>query len=81
MDSMPFGNFLEIEGQENDIKRYVLRLGLQWNSRILLNYLEIFDLLRKDLNLGFRDVTFDNFKNIDVRFANYLSLVEASRNR
>ena len=81
LDSMPFGNFLEIEGQENDIKRYVLQLGLQWSSRILLNYLEIFDLLRKDMNLGFRDVTFDNFENIEVRFVDYLSLVEANRNR
>lgn len=79
MDNMPFGNFLEIEGQEDDIKRYVLLLGLQWKSRILLNYLEIFDLIRTDMNLNFRDVTFDNFKNIEVRFADYLNLVKANR--
>ena len=77
MDCMPFGNFLEIEGQEEDIKRYVSLLGLPWSSRILLNYLEIFDILRKDLNLDFRDVTFNNFKNIDVSIADYLNIMKA----
>ncbi len=77
MDCMPFGNFLEIEGQEGDIKRYASLLGLQWSSRILLNYLEIFDILRKVLNLNFRNVTFNNFKNIEVNIADYLNIMKA----
>ena len=79
MDSMPFGNFLEIEGQEDDIRKYALHLGLEWDNRILLNYLEIFDLIRTDMNLDFTDVTFDSFKNIKVRFVDYLNLVKATR--
>ena len=76
LDCMPFGNFLEIEGQEEDIKNYVSRLGLQWSKRILLNYLEIFDILKNNKKLDFVDVTFDNFKNIEVGINDYLNLIE-----
>ena len=55
----------------------VFRLGLQWDKRILLNYLEIFDILKKKLNLDFSDVTFDNFKNTRLDPTAYLSLMEA----
>ena len=77
LDCMPFGNFLEIEGQEEDIKNYVSRIGLQWNKRILLNYLEIFDILKNNRKLDFVDVTFDNFKSIEADIADYLNLIEA----
>ena len=71
-----FGHFLEIEGQDEDIKKYVSCLGLQWSKRILLNYLEIFHILKTDKNLDFGDVTFDNFKNIDADIADYLNVIE-----
>lgn len=77
LDSMPYGNFLEIEGHEKEIKDFASCLGLQWGQRILLNYLEIFDILRKKMNLNFADVTFDNFKNIKADLATYLDLLEA----
>ena len=80
LDSMPFGNFLEIEGQEEDIKNYASRLGLQWSRRILLNYLEIFDILKNSRKLGFEDVTFDNFKNIEAGIADYLNVIQTHRN-
>ena len=80
LDSMPFGNFLEIEGQEEDIKNYASRLGLQWSKRILLNYLEIFDILKNSRKLGFEDVTFDNFKNIEAGIADYLNVIQTHRN-
>ena len=79
MDEMPFGNFLEIEGQEEDIRHCVSRLGLQWKNRILLNYLEIFNMIQKDMNLNFRDVTFDNFNNIVVSMADYLDVLIADK--
>jgi adenylate cyclase, class 2 len=77
MDSMPYGNFLEIEGREEDIKSFAIRLGLHWGKRILLNYLEIFDILKKKMDLDFNDVTFDNFKNRRLDLTAYLSLMEA----
>jgi adenylate cyclase class 2 len=79
LDCMPFGNFLEIEGQEENIKNYVSRLGLPWSKRILLNYLEIFEILKSKKKLDFRDVTFDNFKNIEAGITDYLNVIEAPK--
>ena len=45
LDTMPYGTFLEIEGRESDIRLYADRLNLKWHHRIILNYLEIFDII------------------------------------
>lgn len=79
MDKMPYGDFLEIEGQKDEIIKYSSLIGLDWEKRILLNYLELFDILKKSLDLPFSDVTFDNFKNIKVDFTKYLHTVTADR--
>ena len=76
LDAMPYGNFIEIEGPKEDIKQYAQRLGLQWDRRILINYLEVFNIIRKKLNLKFTDLTFDNFKDVEVNIAKYLDLME-----
>lgn len=72
MDKMPYGDFLEIEGLKEDIIKYSSLLGLDWEKRILLNYLELFDILKKSLDLPFSDITFENFKNIRSDFSAYL---------
>jgi len=75
LDSMPYGNFLEIEGSEKNIKDYGVKLDMPWDQRILLNYLQIFEILQKKLNLNFSDVTFDNFKNVKSDLAEHLTLL------
>jgi adenylate cyclase class 2 len=77
LDSMPYGDFLEIEGQKQDILHFAAQLGLRWDQRILLNYLHIFEILQNNLNLNFSDVTFDNFKNVAVDLIDYLDLLVA----
>jgi adenylate cyclase class 2 len=77
LDSMPYGDFLEIEGQKQDILNLSAQLGLRWDQRILLNYLQIFEILQNNLNLNFSDVTFDNFNNVAVDLADYLDLLVA----
>lgn len=77
LDSMPYGNFLEIEGQRRDIKDLAAQLELPWKQRILLNYLQIFEILKNEMALTFSDVTFKNFNNIEVDIADYLELLEA----
>ncbi|MCP4629175.1 MAG: class IV adenylate cyclase [bacterium] len=77
LDSMPFGNFLEIEGPKQDIQKFTVRLDLAWNKRILLNYLEIFEFLKNKLHLKFSDVTFDNFIRMEVNLADWLDLLVA----
>ena len=77
LDNMPYGDFLEIEGQQQNIKNFTVQLGFSWDQRILLNYLQIFEILKDKLKLGFSDVTFDNFSNIEVHLADYLDLLVA----
>jgi adenylate cyclase class 2 len=77
LDQMPYGNFLEIEGPPRDIKRFAAQLGLPWEHRIRINYLQIFNLLKDRLNLDFTDVTFDNFADIEVNLTHYLDQLVA----
>lgn len=79
LDTMPYGDFLEIEGQKEDIKELAYRIGLKWQKRILLNYLAIFDVIKSKSNLPFYDVTFSNFINIRFDLAEYLDLLEVNR--
>jgi len=77
LDRMPYGDFLEIEGQPQNIKDWASRLGLNWHRRIRLNYLEIFEIIRKKMKLKIKDLTFQNFENIDVNMAAFLDRLEA----
>lgn len=77
LDTMPYGNFLEIEGKKESIRQLASQIGLLWEKRILLNYLAIFDILKRQLNLSFYDVTFSNFNNIRFDMAQYINLIEA----
>jgi len=76
LDLMPFGHFLEIEGEKAAIVDVAGRLGLQWERRILANYLALFDHLRRACGLGFTDVTFDHFQKLDRDFKGHLRLFE-----
>ncbi|WP_373501863.1 class IV adenylate cyclase [Desulfococcus sp.] len=64
MDTMPFGEFLEIEGERDEIPALAARIGLDWNHRILETYLGIFAQLKQALSLPFGDVTFDHFRQL-----------------
>lgn len=77
IDKMPYGDFLEIEGNREEILKYASLLGLDWEERILLNYLELFDILKKSLNLSFSDLTFENFKNVGTDFSKYFQDIKA----
>lgn len=79
IDKIPCGDFLEIEGSKEEIMEYASLLGLDWKERILLNYLELFDILIKGLNLTFSDITFENFKNVEADFSKYFYTVKADR--
>ena len=79
LDTMPYGSFLEIEGPEKDIKYYASRLNLAWHKRILLNYLEIFEIIRKKQNLKFKDLTFKNFETVSVDITAFLGTLEAGQ--
>ena len=77
IDEMPFGPFLEIEGNRSDIRKLATDLDFSWEKRILWNYLALFRTLRGQCRLPFMDVTFENFKGIHLDLNPYLHLFEA----
>ncbi len=61
LDELPFGNFVEIEGDVSTIKQVAAHLELDWNQRILTNYLGLMAQLQAHHQLPFYDLTFANF--------------------
>lgn len=66
LDELPFGNFIELEGEEEGIKAAAADLGLDWSQRILDTYLTIMARLKQHYQLPFDDVTFRNFQDHPV---------------
>jgi adenylate cyclase class 2 len=81
LDQLPFGHFVEIEGAPEVIPSLAETLGLQWPRRILANYLEIFERLRRRLELPFIDVTFANFEGVQADLAPLIRGFEMERVR
>lgn len=61
LDEMPFGDFIELEGDEGAITNAAELLELDWSKRILTNYLGLMQQLKSTHNLPFDDLTFENF--------------------
>lgn len=72
LDEMPFGNFVELEGEEDAIKAAAARLELDWNRRVVTNYLELMGRLKAYHSLPFDDLTFANFEDLPVSAADVL---------
>lgn len=72
LDELPYGNFIELEGDEGGIKTAVAHLNLNWQNRILTNYLGLMAQLKAHHNLPFNDLTFTNFANLHVSITDIL---------
>jgi adenylate cyclase, class 2 len=66
LDEMPYGNFVEIEGEHSHIEALIARLDLGTVPRIHASYTGLFDRMKAELHLPFRDLTFDNFKAVVI---------------
>ncbi len=67
LDEMPTGDFLEIEGPDGEsIHQATSLLSLDWERRILDSYTVLFERTCLNLGLSFRDLSFENFKDIVV---------------
>ena len=66
LDTLPYGHFLEIEGGKDDIRKAAETIGLSWEKRITANYMSLFATIQKQLSLPFNDVTFENFKKMEM---------------
>jgi len=69
LDTMPYGDFIEIEGDKNGIREMTDRLGLNWGDRILATYLEMFEYIQEQASLAFNDLTFVNFDDVRYDFS------------
>ncbi|HET6446349.1 MAG TPA: class IV adenylate cyclase [candidate division Zixibacteria bacterium] len=65
LDEMPFGEFVELEGAELSIRKGADALQLDWNKRIIENYLALNAKLKSHYDLPFDDITFENFSTYD----------------
>ena len=66
LDEMPYGHFVEIEGETTQIELLVTRLRLDQAPRFGVSYVGLFDRVRRNLKLDFRDLSFENFSGIEV---------------
>jgi len=72
LDEMPFGNFMELEGEEGEIVAAAAHLGLDWEQRILANYLYLLSLVNNHYGLTVTDLTFANFTGLDISMPDVL---------
>jgi len=66
LDELPYGNFIEIEGELETLRPIAEELKLDWDRAIPASYHALFERLRQSRRLSFRDLTFENFKGIKV---------------
>jgi adenylate cyclase class 2 len=66
LDEMPYGSFVEIEGDEDAIGRALERLNLQDAPRMAAGYAMLFENVKRHLGLDIQDLTFANFEGVDV---------------
>jgi len=78
LDQLPFGDFAEIEGAPERIRAAARALGFDWERRILANYLELFEALRRARRFPFSDATFVNFAQTAGDMRPILQAFEAS---
>ncbi len=67
LDELPYGNFLEIEGESvEQIQAVAATLDLNWDTAVRTSYTALFTVAANSLQLSFRDITFTNFERIRV---------------
>lgn len=66
LDELPYGNFIEIEGEPTAIEQAIVALSLTDQPRIPGGYSDLFAQLKTQIGLPFNDLTFDNFRGISI---------------
>ena len=66
LDELPYGHFVEIEGEAHALKATADRLGLDWERVIHESYSKLFENLRTGRKLDQSDLTFDSLRGFQV---------------
>lgn len=79
LDELPYGNFVEIEGENAEaIHKTSNLLGLNWNVMIKAGYHALFERAANKYGLDKSKLSFENLKDIHISKAD-LDIVEADR--
>jgi adenylate cyclase, class 2 len=72
LDELPFGNFVEIEGETIESIRWVSdTLHLAWDAAVATSYFALFERARQVLQLSFQDLSFENFAGVQISPAHF----------
>jgi adenylate cyclase class 2 len=67
VDEMPYGNFIELEGNSAEhVRSTAALLGLDWEQRINLSYTALLGLYNQNTENTFRDLSFETFSGLRV---------------
>jgi adenylate cyclase class 2 len=81
LDEMPYGNFAEIEGVDTKtINAIADRLGVNRFVSVASSYTALFDRLCAVRGFTFRDLTFENFENLEITDAD-IGVTPADQNK
>lgn len=78
LDELPYGTFVEIEGEPDAIAAVVARLDLADSPPIPMGYAVLFEQVKARLGLDFADLTFANFAAHPVAPADLLAAAGVS---
>ena len=76
LDELPYGDFVEIEGEDGAIRKAAEQLKLNWADRILKNYLALMQELKEYHQLAFDDLTFENFSDQQAQIADLIDYAD-----
>jgi len=66
LDELPYGPFVEVEGDSATIEHVLNALGLGAAPRLTESYVALFERIKAALNINPRDLTFSAFEGVDV---------------
>ncbi len=66
LDELPYGDFVEIEGEMDQLRPAAYQLGLNWEASIPASYHELFDRVCATRKLTVHDLTYENFKGMHI---------------
>jgi hypothetical protein len=67
LDELPYGNFIEIEGEDREsIQTVAEKLSLYMQAAISESYSALFEKVRQALKLTFTDLVFANFAGLQI---------------
>lgn len=66
LDELPYGNFIEVEGDPTAIEDTLKQLGMESTTRLQASYVRLFEFVKMNMGLKMNHLTFENFKGITV---------------